>query len=91
MTTVSCWETTASNLLKGELQKRGMSHLELKQALENVGVKKSINSINLLLNRGKFSLAFFLQCAAVLDIDTLHLKEFTKRALQVQANLNCIT
>ncbi len=68
MTDKTEWEKDAANILKAELTRRGMGYEELKHALEKVGVKKSTNSINVAINRGKFSFAFFLQCAKAIGI-----------------------
>jgi len=67
------WESKASNLLKAELARRGLSYEELKVALEKIGVIKSVSNINKPINLGKFSFAFFLQCAEAIELETIHL------------------
>ena len=67
------WETQATNFLKAELVRRGINYDELRQALERLGIQKTTNNINVMINRGKFSFAFLLQCAKAVGIDNIQL------------------
>jgi hypothetical protein len=51
------WETKASNLLKAELKRRGVTYAQLADLIGD----KEVNIRNK-LSRGKFSAAFMLQC-----------------------------
>ena len=62
------WETKATNLLKAELARRGLSYEELSAALAKIGIEKTPNNLNKTINLGKFGFDFFLQCAEAIDI-----------------------
>mgnify|MGYP003403873902 CR=1 FL=1 len=55
------WKQLATNLLKAEITRRGLSYDELQKKLLHIGVKETANSINVKINRGAFSFIFFLQ------------------------------
>lgn len=69
------WEETARNLLKAELKKRGISYEVLKNRLGEIGINKTANSINLTINKGKFSFVFFLQCAIAIGLSRIELND----------------
>lgn len=67
------WETTAANLLKSELKRKGVTYAQLVEKLGAIGIsEKEVNVANK-LSRGKFSAAFMLACLNALKTDTLHL------------------
>ncbi len=68
------WNKISSNLLKGELSRRGMTHEMLINKLSKIGVTETLSSIRSKLNRGSFSLTFFLQCMKALDVKVIHLE-----------------
>ena len=67
------WEKEATNLLKAELARRGLSYDDLRLALAQLGIKKSTQNLNKTINLGKFSFAFFLQCAKAIGLDEVRL------------------
>ena len=67
------WERRASNLLKAELKRQGVTYAQLVDRLAAIGVAdKEINVANK-LSRGKFSAAFMLQCLTAIETDVLRL------------------
>lgn len=75
MTERSEWEKMATNLLKAEMAKKGISYEELRQALEKIEVHKTAPNVNKTINLGKFSFSFFLQCSKALGLKNLRLDE----------------
>lgn len=67
------WEALASNLLKSELKRKGVTYAQLVEKLSAIGItEKEINVANK-LSRGKFSAAFMLQCLTAIGTDTIRL------------------
>ncbi|MGC1502871.1 MAG: DUF6471 domain-containing protein [Sulfitobacter sp.] len=67
------WETTAANLLKSELKRKGVTYGQLVEKLSAIGInEKEVNVANK-LSRGKFSAAFMLQCLKAVGSSQLHL------------------
>ncbi len=62
------WETKASNLLKAELKRKGVTYAQL---AELIG-EKEVNIRNK-LSRGKFTAAFMLQSFAALGSSDIRL------------------
>jgi len=58
----SKWNKKAKQILKTELIKRDISHEQLVDYLDNIGVKETKAGIDSKLSRGTFSAAFLLQC-----------------------------
>lgn len=69
------WEKLASNILKAEIKRREITYQKLQEKLAEIGTIETANSINVKINRGAFSLAFFLQCAVAIDMKTLRLDD----------------
>ena len=67
----TAWEKEASNLLKAELTRRGLSYEDLRLALAKLGIDKSTQNLIKTINLGKFSFAFFLQCAKAIELDRI--------------------
>lgn len=73
MPTQTEWEARASNLLKAELKRKGVTYGQLVERLADIGIaEKEINVANK-LSRGKFSAAFLLQCLSVIGVQDLRL------------------
>ena len=71
------WERYASNLLKSEIARKGWTYEDFNQQLTKVGAQKaSLHTFRNVLSNGKFSLTFFLQCMAVLEVSTIRLTPF---------------
>jgi len=69
------WLKKATNMLKAELIRRGISYQQLQEMLAEIGVEETSNGINSKINRGTFSFAFFLQVAKAIGVKTLRLDE----------------
>lgn len=66
------WNKLASNILKAELKKQGITYSQLQERLATLGINETFNSINVKINRGAFPFSFFLQCIAALGVKSLH-------------------
>jgi hypothetical protein len=60
------WSNLSKRLLKAELVKRGISHEELANRLNDIGIKETKSSIDSKICRGTFSASFLLQCLHVI-------------------------
>jgi hypothetical protein len=69
------WNSVASNILKAEVKRRGLTYEQLQEKLKEIGVDETTSAIRLKANRGAFQFAFFLQCAAALGIKNLRLDD----------------
>lgn len=67
------WCGLASNVLKSELQRRDISYNKLIELLKQNGIHETKDSILSKMKRGTFKFSFFLQCASVIGLTTLHL------------------
>lgn len=67
------WKKHAKNMLKAELQRRGISYEMLVDKLKAMGVEENYNSVNTKLNRGAFSFVFALQCLKAMDAKEIRL------------------
>jgi hypothetical protein len=67
------WGKRSSGLLKAELKKQDLSYADLSNALKNIGIKKTTNNLAVTINRGAFSLSFFLQCMSVIGVGKIYL------------------
>lgn len=70
---MSEWELKAKNLLKAEVARQGLTYDQLREKLLMIGVEESVAGINVKINRGTFSFAFFLQCMKALNVKVIHL------------------
>jgi hypothetical protein len=69
------WEDQASNLLKAELKRRGVSYAQLVEKLEAIGVAENEKNVRNKLSRGKFTAAYLLQCLEAVGAHTLRLED----------------
>lgn len=69
------WQKKATNLIKAELARRGISYDGLQEKLAQIGVEESANAINVKINRGTFSFVFFLQTMKAIGAKTVRLEE----------------
>lgn len=58
------WHVEARRILRAELVRKGISVGELARRLASIGIDESPKSLAVKISRGKFQLAFFLQCMA---------------------------
>lgn len=71
------WNIHATRILKSEMILAGVSYDQLTKRLAAIGVIESYKGLANKINRGTFTLAFFLQCMHCLQVSVLNL------------NLNC--
>lgn len=67
------WEDQASNLLKAELKRRGVSYAQLVERLKALGIAEDEKNVRNKLSRGKFTAAYLLQCLEAVGASTLRL------------------
>ena len=63
----------ASNILKAQLKLKGVSYAQLSELLAGIGVEENEKNIANKISRGVFTLAFFLQCMAAIEVTDLRL------------------
>ena len=66
------WEKKAANLLKSELKRKGVTYSQLVEKLSEMGVNEKEANIANKLARGKFTMAFLLQCLEAIGVDHLN-------------------
>ena len=69
------WKEAATRLLRVEMQRRGATFKELSRRLELLGVEIASPQLSNNVNRGAFSLVFFLQCMRALEVDVIRLSD----------------
>lgn len=69
----SKWEDQAVNVLKAELQRKGIKYAELIQRLEAIGVSENEPNLRNKISRGKFTAAFLFQCLEAIGVSDLRL------------------
>lgn len=69
------WNIEARRLLKREMASAGVGYEELSAALLLQGLNLSPKVLANKVNRGTFTLAFFLRCMAILKVDRVTLAE----------------
>jgi hypothetical protein len=67
------WSGRASNLLKSEMARAGVSYDELISKLHALDIDESYKGIANKINRGTFSFVFFMQCMKALEISEIRL------------------
>jgi len=67
--TPQAWNATATRLLRVEMARRDVTFKELSRRLARFGVALENAQLSNKVNRGTFSLVFFLQCMQALDIE----------------------
>ena len=69
------WNIEARRLLKREMASAGVGYEELSAALLLQGLNLSAKVLANKVNRGTFTLAFFLQCMSILKVDQVRLAD----------------
>lgn len=69
------WQKKATNIIKAELTRRGITYDQLQEKLAQIGIEETANSINVKINRGSFSFVFFLQTMKAIGAKTLRIEE----------------
>lgn len=67
------FEKRCSNLLKSILVKNNVDYTELVKKLETMGITETYSSIVNKINRGKFSMLFFIQCMEAIGVHEVRL------------------
>lgn len=67
------WNGRATNLLKSEMARAGVSYEELISRLHALDVDESYKGIANKINRGAFSFVFFMQCMKALGTTEIRL------------------
>lgn len=67
------WNEKATNLLKSEMARGGVSYDELINRLRALDIDESYKGIANKINRGAFSFVFFMQCMKALEISEVRL------------------
>lgn len=79
----TAWNEAASRLLKIEMVKNGVSYKELARRLEKSGGQvETVSALITRVNRGTFTLAFFLEAATAIGTDAVHISHL--RALPLE-------
>lgn len=65
------WYSKATSLLKGEMVRHRVTAVMLSKMLKDVGVTISHNALSNKIRRGSFSVAFFLQCMKVMQVQSV--------------------
>jgi len=68
------WNELSKRLLKAELVKRGISHEELANRLNDLGLEETKSSVDSKICRGTFSASFLLQCLNVIGCNNLSIE-----------------
>ena len=69
------WKKLATNFLKAELARRGLTYEQLQKKLLALGVKETASNINVKINRGTFSFIFFLQVMQAIEAKIFRIGE----------------
>jgi hypothetical protein len=69
------YELLATNLLKAELKRKGVTYAQLVEKLASIGVDEKEVNIRNKLSRGKFTAAFLLQCLTAIGSSSLRLAD----------------
>ncbi len=78
---MSVWNNKVKRLLRSELVKRGISHTELANLLNEIGIGETKSSIDSKISRGTFSASFLLQSLLVIGCSKIDLEVFEEQLL----------
>ncbi|KIT16730.1 DUF6471 domain-containing protein [Jannaschia aquimarina] len=67
------WSDKAKNLIRSELKRKGVTYAQLSDSLQEIGVHENEKNIANKISRGVFTMAFFLQCMAAIDVAEVRL------------------
>jgi hypothetical protein len=67
------WNGRASNLLKSELKRHGLTYGDLVDRLAKIGVEEKEVNVRNKLSRGTFTAAYFLQCLEAIGVKELRI------------------
>ena len=69
------WGRRASDHLKAEMKKAGVTYVEMIKLLKKHGFKETEASFTMKLKRGAFAASFMLACLAALELEGLRLED----------------
>ncbi len=69
------WVSAPKKIIKTEMTKRNITHLELAERLTAMGIPETKISVSSKLSRGTFSAIFFLECLKAMDMTQLPLDD----------------
>ena len=72
------WEERATQLLRVEMKKRGVSFKALARSLGGLKIEETPAQVNRKVNRGKFSAAYLLACLDVLGVEEIRMADIRK-------------
>jgi len=75
------WTTSAKNLIRSELTRKGVTYAQLSEMLDAIGVQENEKNVankigrNVAnkIGRGTFSMAFFMQCMKAIGVSEVRL------------------
>lgn len=67
------WSDKSKNLLRSELKRKGVTYAQLSELLAKIGVNENEKNIANKISRGVFTMAFFLQCMAAINVSEVRL------------------
>ena len=73
MVTDAEWQAKAKGLLKGELNRRGVSYRDLATKLADLGVAETEQNIANKISRGGFGAVFLIQCMEAIGCKSLQI------------------
>lgn len=62
------WNKKSVNLLKSEMARLGIDYQQLIEKLAEIGIEESYAGLVTKINRGKFTMAFFMQCMEAIGV-----------------------
>ena len=72
-TTDAEWSDKAKNIIRAELKRKGVTYSQLSDLLAAIGVQENEKNIANKISRGVFTMAFFLQCMAAIEVNEIRL------------------
>ena len=69
------WSKQATNMIKAELSRKGVTYDQLQEKMAVLGIEETANAINVKINRGTFSFVFFMQVMKAIGAKTLRLED----------------
>ena len=69
------WNFEARRLLREQLTQAGLDYADLASRLALRGTHLTAKALTNKINRGTFSLAFFLECMQALNVETVSLRK----------------
>ena len=68
------WTTSAKNLIRSELTRKGVTYAQLSEMLDAIGVQENEKNVANKIGRGTFSMAFFMQCMKAIGVSEVRMQ-----------------